>query len=59
MCCKNVDDINSQCGFGVGRMEYIERESKIYITGCLIIVLDWLRVNLIIIGVALFLILFL
>lgn len=58
-CCKNANDINSQCGFGVGRMEYTERESKIHTTGCLTTALDWLRANLITIGVASFSILFL
>lgn len=50
-CCKTSEDrINSQCGFGVGKMEYAERESRIYTVGCLTTAVDWIENNLITIG---------
>ncbi|XP_044178548.1 tetraspanin-33-like [Acropora millepora] len=53
-CCKDVNDINTQCGFGVGRMEDSERESKIHTIGCLTTAVDWFKTNLITIGIVSF-----
>lgn len=59
-CCKTVEDrINSQCGFGVGRMDLIEREKRIYTVGCLTTAVKWFKDNLIAIGIASFAILLL
>lgn len=54
-CCKTEEDrINSQCGYGVGRMDSIEREKRIYTTGCLTIAVNWFKSNLITIGISSF-----
>lgn len=54
-CCKTEEDrINSQCGFGVGGMDTIEREKRIYTTGCLTTAVNWFKNNLITIGIASF-----
>lgn len=54
-CCKTEEDrINSQCGFGVGKMESPEREKKIYTKGCLTTAVDWFKNNLITIGIVSF-----
>lgn len=54
-CCQTEDDrINNQCGFGVGKMEAIEREKKIYTVGCLTTAVDWFKSNLITIGIVSF-----
>jgi len=54
-CCKTEDDrINSQCGFGVGKMETTEREKKIYTIGCLTTAVNWFKDNLITIGIVSF-----
>lgn len=54
-CCKTEEDrINSQCGFGVGKMDIVEREKRIYTTGCLTIAVDWFKGNLIAIGITSF-----
>lgn len=59
-CCNTEEErINSQCGFGVGKMENIERDKKIYKTGCLTTAVEWFQNNLITIGVVSFGILFL
>ncbi|KAL9970124.1 hypothetical protein ACROYT_G022451 [Oculina patagonica] len=51
-CCKTEEDrINSQCGFGVGRMDSFEREKRIYTTGCLTTAVEWFKSNLITIGI--------
>lgn len=51
-CCKNEEDrINTQCGFGVGEMDSIEREKRIYTTGCLTTAVDWFKTNLMTIGI--------
>ncbi|XP_020625587.1 tetraspanin-33-like isoform X1 [Orbicella faveolata] len=54
-CCKTEEDrINSQCGYGVGRMDSFEREKRIYTRGCLTTVVDWFKNNLITIGIVSF-----
>ena len=59
-CCKTEEDrVNSQCGYGVGRMDSFEREERIYTTGCLTTVVDWFKNNLITIGIVSFSILLL
>lgn len=51
-CCKTEEDrINTQCGYGVGRMDSFEREKRIYTTGCLTAAVDWFKNNLITIGI--------
>ncbi len=64
-CCKKEEDrtkLNSQCGFGVGRMDAFEREKRIYTIGCLTAVEERFKPfksSLITIGIASFSILFL
>lgn len=59
-CCKTEEDrTNNQCGYGVGRMDAVDREKKIYTTGCLTAAVEWFKSNLITIGIVSFSILFL
>ena len=54
-CCKTEEDrINTQCGYGVGRMDTFEREKRIYTTGCLTAAVEWFKSNLIAIGIVSF-----
>lgn len=54
-CCKTEEDrVNSQCGFGVGRMDAFEREKRIYTVGCLTTAVEWFQNNLITIGIVSF-----
>ena len=54
-CCKTEEDrVNSQCGYGVGRMDAFEREERIYTKGCLKAVENRLKNNLLAVGIVSF-----
>lgn len=59
-CCKNIDN-NRQCGLGVRKqsVDYSDRQERIYTSGCVDKLITWFKDNLIVLGSAGAIVLFL